>query len=40
MEFCQGVDDEPSESLRVTIKEQTRTGVIVLRVCYRLPDQE
>ncbi|KAK4806252.1 hypothetical protein QYF61_013396 [Mycteria americana] len=40
MELCLGMDDEPTESLRLRIKEHTGMGDIVVDVCYRLPDQE
>lgn len=34
------VDDEPTESLRVRIREQTNMTNIVLGACYTQPDQE
>ncbi|PKU35454.1 dtw domain-containing protein 2 [Limosa lapponica baueri] len=40
MEFCLGMDDEPTESLRVKIKEQTNMDDIVVGICYRPPDWE
>ncbi|KAK4811175.1 hypothetical protein QYF61_019806 [Mycteria americana] len=40
MELCLGMDEEPSESLWVRIKERTGKGDIIVRVCYRPPDQE
>ena len=40
LEFCLGMDDEPTESLCIRIKEQTNTGDIVVAVCCRLPDQQ
>jgi len=35
-----GVDEEPTKSFWVRIKEQTSMGDIVVGVCYRLLDQE
>ena len=40
MEICLGMDEEPTESLWVRIKEKTGKGDIVVSICYRLPDQE
>jgi len=34
MELCQGIDDEPGESLWVRISRQTNMGDIVVGVCY------
>ena len=39
MELCLGTDEEPAESLYVSIRGQTKTGNVV-GVCYRLSDQE
>lgn len=39
-ELCLGMDEGPSESLQVRIKGRARTGDIIVRVCYRLPDQQ
>lgn len=32
--FCLGMGDEPTETLRVRIKEQTNMGDVVVAVCY------
>ncbi|GAB0209103.1 mitochondrial enolase superfamily member 1 [Grus japonensis] len=40
MEFCLGMDDEPTESLWIRIKERTVKDDIVVGVCYRPPDQK
>ena len=40
MKLYLGMDDWPTESLRVRIKKKTNTSDIVVSVCYRLPDQE
>ena len=35
MELCLGMDEEPTESLRVKIKGRAGTGDITVGVCYR-----
>jgi len=40
MEVCLGMDEEPTESLWIRIKGRAGTGDIIVRVCYRLPNQE
>lgn len=40
LELCLGIDDEPTESLWVRIKDQTGMGDIVVGFCCRRPDQE
>ncbi|GAB0204868.1 mitochondrial enolase superfamily member 1 [Grus japonensis] len=40
MEFCLGMDEEPTESLWVRIKGRAGTGDTIVGVCYRPPDQE
>lgn len=40
MELYRGMDYEMTETLWVSVKEQTSMGDIVVGVCYRLPDQE
>ena len=40
MELCLGIEEEPTESSLVSIKERTGKGDIILGVCYRPPDQE
>ena len=40
IELCLGMDDVPSESLWVRVKEKTGNGDILMGACYRLPDQE
>ena len=40
MELCLGMDEEPTESLWVRIKGRAGTGVFIVEVCYRPPDQE
>jgi len=39
MQLCLGMDEELTESLWVRIKGRTGTGDIVVRVCYRSPNQ-
>ncbi|GAB0179529.1 hypothetical protein GRJ2_000418200 [Grus japonensis] len=39
MELCLGMDEEPTESLWVRIKERAGAGDIIVGVCYRPPDQ-
>ena len=39
MELCLGMDEEPTESLRVRIKGRAGTGDIIVGICYRTPDQ-
>lgn len=40
MALCLGMDEEPNECSQVRIKERAGKGDIIVRVCYRLPDQE
>ncbi|GAB0204837.1 hypothetical protein GRJ2_002949300 [Grus japonensis] len=40
MEFCLGMDEEPTESLWVRIKGRAGTGDTIVGVCYRPPDQQ
>jgi len=39
MELYLGMDEEPTESLWVRIKGRAGTDDIIVRVCYRPPDQ-
>jgi len=39
MELCLGIDEEPTESLQVRIKEKTGRGDTVVDVCYRPLDK-
>lgn len=40
VEVCLGMDEKPTDSLWIRIKERTRTDDIIGGVCYRLPDEE
>ncbi|PKU27961.1 hypothetical protein llap_21735 [Limosa lapponica baueri] len=40
MELCLGMDEEPTESLWVKIKQRAGTGDVTAGVCYRPPDLE
>jgi len=40
MEIHLGMDEEPTESLWISIKERAGTGDIIVGVCYRPPDEE
>lgn len=40
LELCLGVDERPTETLGMRIKERKDKGDIVEGICYRPPDQE
>lgn len=40
MEFCLGMDDEPTANLWVRIKEKTGKDDIIVGIWYKPPDQE
>lgn len=40
IEFCLGRDDDPAESLWVTISKQTNRGDTVMGICYVFPGQK
>lgn len=40
MELCLEMDEELMECLKVSIKERSGKGDIIVVVCYRPPDQE